>query len=84
MTPKQFDRAYQSFCNIRPPRKFRIEFASGGITPVPHPEAVRRKAIYALRLCLTAPMWFSRRKALRVWIFPSPRPPHRKTPITGK
>jgi hypothetical protein len=67
MTPKQFDLAYRAFCRRRPPRKFFIEFMSGNIAKVPHPEVVRREGdLYAMRLPDGADMVFAAESVSRL------------------
>jgi hypothetical protein len=50
MNPAQFDTAFRAFCRRRPFRIFGIEFNSGTLVLVRHPEALRREGdLYAMR-----------------------------------
>jgi len=72
MTPKQFDLAYRAFCRRRPPRKFSIEFVSGSVTVVSHPEAIRREGdLYAMRSPDGADMVFAAESVSRLLDVPA-------------
>jgi hypothetical protein len=50
MTEEQFDTAHRSFRRRRPFVKFEIEFASGTLLAISHPESLEKSgAMYVLR-----------------------------------
>jgi len=67
MTLDEFDATYRAFCRRRPFRTFSIEFTSGELLAISHPEAVRReRSLYAVKTPTNEDIVFTAASVCRV------------------